>query len=557
MAQAIKEPPPFQVGDRLRVDGSLMGVDVKSPGLIPGWKRGHFSLVMDGSGCGTQESVDGAGAGIALGDCGSGSMDAAGSTRCSDGGPATPAAAAAPRLLFLHHGKQRWVDLGADKKAMKAEESAALEEELLAALERWGRGLGRRSRPLGTKIKGLGARTQPWQAASLGAGGKGWSCLGGVPSCIQQHPPPRRRRRRRDVDKQRFKVRGFRFEPLRGWLGGEVREKVEGWACRVYEAAGKLVGVATSKAAWQLEGGAAFEDYLALDPPDDDVAEAGFDPLNPGSYDPSSGRAARGGDADYAEAEASAVGREEEEEEEQDAAALGEGEGGAECGGGSSKSGSGAAWGGGGAGTNGRADPDANVRVDDGAAGVEAAPSPQSRQRQRTRPGLASQPPRQRSPSRKGKAGGRTLRARLWMASGFPMRLSELVPLLGVVGAANKQIARVGRFMARYSGLDLFPVRIQVPLLLTVYAVVGFSAFKELTPADAPGPEFFQVRTGGMRVGSWLCRGTSLHAGAALGCMNAKPPRRRRNPSRQLRTLTKPCSRGATGPGGLPAAAPQ
>lgn len=34
-----------------------------------------------------------------------------------------------------------------------------------------------------------------------------------------------------DVDKQRFKARGFSFAPLRGWLGGEMRERVEGWAC--------------------------------------------------------------------------------------------------------------------------------------------------------------------------------------------------------------------------------------------------------------------------------------------------------------------------------------
>jgi hypothetical protein len=39
----------LQVGDQLRVDGSLMGVDSKSQTLIPEWKRGHFSLLLDGS----------------------------------------------------------------------------------------------------------------------------------------------------------------------------------------------------------------------------------------------------------------------------------------------------------------------------------------------------------------------------------------------------------------------------------------------------------------------------------------------------------------------------
>ena len=49
--------------------------------------------------------------------------------------------------------------------------------------------------------------------------------------------------------------------------------------------------------------------------------------------------------------------------------------------------------------------------------------------------------------------------------------------------------------MARYSGLDLFPVRVQVPLLLTVYAVVSFARFRELSAADAPAPDFFQAST--------------------------------------------------------------
>ena len=36
-------------GTRMRVDGSLMGVDDKAKSLIPSWKRGHFSLLFDGA----------------------------------------------------------------------------------------------------------------------------------------------------------------------------------------------------------------------------------------------------------------------------------------------------------------------------------------------------------------------------------------------------------------------------------------------------------------------------------------------------------------------------
>ncbi len=37
-------------GGRIRVDGSLMGIDDHSPSLVPEWKRGHFSLLYDASG---------------------------------------------------------------------------------------------------------------------------------------------------------------------------------------------------------------------------------------------------------------------------------------------------------------------------------------------------------------------------------------------------------------------------------------------------------------------------------------------------------------------------
>ena len=33
----------------MRVDGSMMGLDVKRTGILPVWKKGHFSLICDGS----------------------------------------------------------------------------------------------------------------------------------------------------------------------------------------------------------------------------------------------------------------------------------------------------------------------------------------------------------------------------------------------------------------------------------------------------------------------------------------------------------------------------
>jgi hypothetical protein len=61
-----------------------------------------------------------------------------------------------------------------------------------------------------------------------------------------------------------------------------------------------------------------------------------------------------------------------------------------------------------------------------------------------------------------GGGGGRLLRARCWMAQDFPMQLSQLLPLLDVIGTANKHMSKVGKFLAKYSQMDMFPVKLQV-----------------------------------------------------------------------------------------------
>lgn len=42
------------------------------------------------------------------------------------------------------------------------------------------------------------------------------------------------------------------------------------------------------------------------------------------------------------------------------------------------------------------------------------------------------------------------------------MSLHQLLPLLEVVGNANKHVGRVASFMQRFSDVNLFPVRVQV-----------------------------------------------------------------------------------------------
>ena len=61
----------------------------------------------------------------------------------------------------------------------------------------------------------------------------------------------------------------------------------------------------------------------------------------------------------------------------------------------------------------------------------------------------------------RGKA-ARVLTGRCWMAEGFPMSLRQLLPILDIIGTANKHLARVAKFMQKYADMELFPVKLQV-----------------------------------------------------------------------------------------------
>eukprot|EP00210_Caulerpa_lentillifera_P000558 g539.t1 len=76
------------------------------------------------------------------------------------------------------------------------------------------------------------------------------------------------------------------------------------------------------------------------------------------------------------------------------------------------------------------------------------------------------------------KTKGKKLSGRCWMAEDFPMSLQQLLPLLDVLGHANKHLSRVSKFMKKYGDMHMFPIKIQVPLLLTVYLLLSFKKFK-------------------------------------------------------------------------------
>lgn len=71
-----------------------------------------------------------------------------------------------------------------------------------------------------------------------------------------------------------------RFKPVKGWLGGVLSEKIEGWNTKVYEASGKMVAVTCLKGDWQIPAHATFEEYLEMQMPEDTSVEL---PVNPTS----------------------------------------------------------------------------------------------------------------------------------------------------------------------------------------------------------------------------------------------------------------------------------
>jgi hypothetical protein len=468
-------------------------------GLLPSWKRGHFSLVVDGTEAAAAAAGGGAGgagaaAAIAAAAAAGGTNGASAAAAAAPSTPTTPATAPGPRIIFINHTRKWWMDLGSDRKAMKGDEAAAVEEELLATME---------------ESSGGGAAPRRRQRPRAGGGGNSSSTnlFGGSdgdddddddggfgPSTSTSTSAPK---------KTRLKLRAVKLEParasaLRAWLGGgaapaadggppQLVESAEGWPrCRVYDATARLAAVSTSKAPLRAlmdrlereeeeerEGAAAaatrpsssssssaFARYLAAarHAPEDSVEE--MDVLQMAMDE-----------ADAAAAEAAM------EEEEQDGGGRGVG----------------------------------------GSSG--AAPQPDS----------SGKKPR-------------VVRARLWMADGvsasqsdsLPLTLGQLLPLLEIVGTANKPIARAVAFLrggggggeegsgadddgngdddARrqqrratqsvvYALRDMFPVCLQVPLLLTVYAKLAFERAVRLRPGGG-GAGGGARRTSGWGVGA-------------------------------------------------------
>ena len=87
-------------------------------------------------------------------------------------------------------------------------------------------------------------------------------------------------------------------------------------------------------------------------------------------------------------------------------------------------------------------------------------------------------------PAKKPKA--KRVRARCWLVRDFPINAAQLSKILEIFTLVNRSAKRVGDVVQywRDNHPDVFPVKIQVPLALSVYAQLHFKDFKQLSARE-------------------------------------------------------------------------
>lgn len=87
-------------------------------------------------------------------------------------------------------------------------------------------------------------------------------------------------------------------------------------------------------------------------------------------------------------------------------------------------------------------------------------------------------------PAKKAKA--KKVTARCWLVRDFPINAAQLSKILEIFTLVNKSAKRVGDVVEywRDNHPDVFPVKIQVPLALSVYAQLHFKDFKALSARE-------------------------------------------------------------------------
>ena len=292
--------------------------------------------------------------------------------------------------------------------------------------------------------------------------------------------------------KRKLKTEEVNFRPVKGWLGGNKREKVEGWQTEVWEASGLMTKrLVTRAGSFKVNG--TFSEYLAA------AADGHGDVVESVQL------------GDMEDGDEGLEDLEREASEAQSSGLTGDSELGIDDDGfegpvrkprvrpsrRSPSADERRTGGGGGAGS-----PSTSASKDDAVRGGKgrAGASSRSRSSPRSPSSDASLPPglRRGKPAKEAKP--RKITARCWLAEGFPLTVDDLMPILDVMSHANKHLKKVNRFVQYWRGEHggFFPVKVLVPIVMTVYAVMRFQDFTLLPKDGSSGlaPDHFKVPPG-------------------------------------------------------------
>lgn len=89
----------------------------------------------------------------------------------------------------------------------------------------------------------------------------------------------------------------------------------------------------------------------------------------------------------------------------------------------------------------------------------------------------------------------REVNGKCWMAEDYPMTLAQLLPVLEAMGGANKHLGAVAGFIGQYKDHSMFPLKIRVPLMWTVYLMMRFRHFTTLREHERD-PAFYAIPPG-------------------------------------------------------------
>ena len=273
---------------------------------------------------------------------------------------------------------------------------------------------------------------------------------------------------RRGPTKEKYRADDVTFRPAKSWMGNDRAEKVGRWRAEVWDAAGKMTKRRVTRLGeFRVDG--SFSEYLesasrgAADAVETTPVEEFHEEIHEEIHE-------EGEEGEEDEVNDDEVNDDEVNDDE----------------------------------VNDDDDDDKDVKpvfaktsgvspsVSGSASRSDAAPARPPTARERRRARRAEKPPKPRKVS-----------ARCWIARDFPLRADDLAPILDVMSHANKHLKKVKRLVEYWRGAhgDAFPVKVQVPIVMTAYVTVDFRDFATLDTHDESGDDpiprdFFDVPKG-------------------------------------------------------------